>query len=49
MCDHPIEALIGGADGITCRKRGKTFADFSALEKSRAEKKKKAKKEPEHE
>lgn len=51
MCNHPIESLIGRADGVLCRACGAQFKDFAELEASRhpvenAEKKEPAKKKP---
>lgn len=31
MCKHPIDKLIGTADGITCQHCGKHFVNFDAV------------------
>lgn len=32
MCDHDIKSLVGTAEGITCRKCGKTFPNMASLQ-----------------
>lgn len=45
-CIHPVEHLVGTADGIKCRVCGQLFPSFADLMKDRGEKlKKEAKQE----
>ena len=32
MCKHPLEQLMGTADGIVCRACGAVFKDFAEIE-----------------
>lgn len=36
MCEHPIQLLVGVAEGIKCRGCGMIFKDFDELHKGAA-------------